>query len=255
MATANRRDKSIDYDAGFIKISSAIAMFICKKLIFPGVRVKLQLYGFLIICLSIIRALDMAPISSFFSNRRNFLNLIFVKFGWGWMLTLCMPFVLLTHSCDQNGSRFNIYNIMLPTFRLVIATFIWKLVTGFFTYFEVIFGARCILNRNYLVANNKFECKQHGGYWMPFIDLSGHIFLLSYTCFIMSEEAIAIDRWLTLGTALGKQYEQHELGDHNNNSDRRLNANIRSHCWCLDPQDKDRSKTRNCSNMIFCQYV
>ena len=75
---------------------SSLAIFylnyIIKRILLIKVETRIFVY-ISIICLGSLLT-DIFPIpQTYFSNKRNFFNMYMVKVGWGWTLSLLIPFV------------------------------------------------------------------------------------------------------------------------------------------------------------------
>lgn len=135
---------------------------------------------------SFLKELEVVP-NSYFSNRRNLLNVYFVKVSWGWNLVLLLPFIFLSNSYNKN--------LIFVTKRLtslVVATAIWYSCTETFFYIENVTGA-CYASEDTQTVQEGFstktECKNAGNYWEGF-DISGHSFILSYSTLLIVEEMV-----------------------------------------------------------------
>ena len=58
------------------------------------IKIETRLYAYLtVICVGSLIA-DMYPFpDSYFSNKRNVINMYMVKIGWGWTLAVLLPFI------------------------------------------------------------------------------------------------------------------------------------------------------------------
>ncbi|NXR41248.1 FITM2 protein, partial [Zosterops hypoxanthus] len=139
-------------------------------------------------------------------NKRNPLNVYFVKLAWAWTLWLLLPFIALT-TYELSRSRLlhgRARSALLALRRLcalLVGTAVWFLCTQLFLHVENLTG-ECSLRAKPgqppRVYTSKPECHQDGGVWNGF-DISGHCFLLSYCAMMILEEvavleALAMDR-------------------------------------------------------------
>lgn len=143
---------------------------------------------------------------SFLSDKRNFLNLIFVKWGWLWTLTLLLPYLYTI------GSRRSLQNTMLAYTRCLLATVCWLLVTQWFFGHSLL--ARIMHLYPYaqcddLKYSSFAQCKQAGLQWKS-IDVSGHCFLLIHSSMLMLEEVSFSSHLLT--TLHAERYLQLLMG-------------------------------------------
>lgn len=140
-----------------------------------------------------------ASTSSYFSHKRNFFNIFFVKYGWLWT-----TLVFLIHI-----SRLRSSPRAKALFRYALATIWWISVTQWF------FGPP-IMDRTFLVTGGKCQlvgtdpmlakeemgtvqmvftsaaCKVAGGKWSGGHDLSGHVFLLTHASLFLWSELLPI---------------------------------------------------------------
>jgi len=80
-------------------------MHICKKILLFDTTTKLAIYIFCITVLSVVT--DMFPFPrTYFSNKRNALNMIFVKWGWGWTCTILGMFIYFTRCVGMPPSYY-----------------------------------------------------------------------------------------------------------------------------------------------------
>ncbi|ETE70060.1 Fat storage-inducing transmembrane protein 2 [Ophiophagus hannah] len=131
----------------------------------------------------------MPPAATYLSNKRNVLNVYFVKFAWAWTFSLLLPFISLTnYSVLQN-----ILPVLVRLFSLLVGTIIWYTCTSTFLLIQDFTGS-CYKSSTLAVVtqehSNQLQCLQAGGIWQSF-DISGHSFLLSY-CVLMILEEMAV---------------------------------------------------------------
>ncbi|XP_043566232.1 acyl-coenzyme A diphosphatase FITM2 isoform X1 [Chiloscyllium plagiosum] len=122
---------------------------------------------------------------SYFSNRRNALNMYFVKFSWGWTVGLLFPFIFTSNYFLQRDVLFAVRRVT----SCLVGTGVWFLSTRTFHIIEN-FTGECYESQNMTVLHeldNLYTCKKNGHIWLGF-DISGHSFLLSYCVLIMTEE-------------------------------------------------------------------
>lgn len=124
---------------------------------------------------------DYFPLpGSYFSNRKNFFNVYFVKKGWGWTLVLLSGYIssLLIKQKVNNWHTF--YKHLS---RLGVTTVLWFIFTTAFEIIENYTGA-CLGEANLLYKN---VCIKKEFLWDGF-DISGHCFLLAFCILIINEE-------------------------------------------------------------------
>ncbi|XP_066482486.1 acyl-coenzyme A diphosphatase FITM2 [Tiliqua scincoides] len=130
---------------------------------------------------------EWAPLpQTYLSDKRNVLNVYFVKFAWGWTLCLLLPFISVTNYCVTK----NVLVVLRRLSSLLVATAIWYVCTGIFLHIEDITGS-CYKSSSLDILlqghSSKLQCQQGGGFWHGF-DISGHAFLLSYCALMILEE-------------------------------------------------------------------
>ncbi|XP_056403890.1 acyl-coenzyme A diphosphatase FITM2 [Hyla sarda] len=125
---------------------------------------------------------------SYFNNKKNVLNVYFVKVSWGWTFLCLLPFIALTSflATRSLGAVFRRLGALL------VGTIIWFTCTNFFMMIENVTGT-CYNSSAMLVIReeltDKRDCITSGGFWGGF-DISGHSFLLPYCTLMILEEAI-----------------------------------------------------------------
>lgn len=161
-------------------------MVIFKKFVFAPAHVKIGVYiGALLIC-SVLKDFNIINNTNFFAQKNNFLNKYLVKFGWGWTLIVCGPFIAMT-SAVYTG--FNFKYVCKHLSRLAVGTAVWFCMTTLFDTVDTNTG-RCLLAS----IKSKKDCKAQKHEWIGF-DISGHTFLLIYCLLIMLEEAKVFYQW------------------------------------------------------------
>lgn len=133
--------------------------------------------------------------SSYFSNKYNILNQLFVKWAWGWTFSLLFCFIVTTSYVYTGGNTAKMRRHIL---RLFVGTIWWYICTGIFHTIENETG-NChvkIDNRYSLDISipNKRICKQKNGAWLGF-DISGHGFLLVLCNMWIFEEVKILNLW------------------------------------------------------------
>ena len=139
---------------------------------------KVAFYWVFVVAGSFIH--DFLPLpQSYLSNRRNVLNVYFVKFGWGWTLLVLIPFISFTSSLYTS---LNPLAILKHLSRMAVATCGWYIWVNLFVYIEELTG---FCEEETLIS--KRSCYQEGFYWNGF-DISGHSFLSIYSALVIKEE-------------------------------------------------------------------
>jgi len=111
LGTATGAKLPVAEPASIGKFVVILLMHICKKILLFDTTTKLAIYVFCITVLSVVT--DMFPFpKTYFSDKRNALNQVFVKWGWGWTCTVLGVFIYFTRyvgmilSClTRGGSR------------------------------------------------------------------------------------------------------------------------------------------------------
>lgn len=163
-------------------------LHVCKKSLLFDTRLKVAVYCGTIFTVSLIADFIAMP-RTYFARSDNALNQYFVKWGWGWLLSVVVPWVALTAHTLGCGRR----PILLRHLaRVFLATVAWLIWTKLFNYIETNYG-RCLGTRD---ANlqSKARCLQSGRFWSG-LDISGHTFILIYSSLILAEEGSSLVGW------------------------------------------------------------
>ncbi|XP_020289196.1 FIT family protein CG10671 [Pseudomyrmex gracilis] len=163
-------------------------LHLCKKSLLFDTRLKVAIYCAVIFTISLITDFFALP-RTYFSRSDNALNQYFVKWGWGWLLSVVVPWVTLTAHTLGCGRR---PVLLRHLARIAIATFAWLTWTKLFTYIETNFG-RCLNTRD-IHLQTKTKCLQSGRFWSG-LDISGHTFILIYSSLILAEEGTSLVGW------------------------------------------------------------
>lgn len=184
-------------------------LHVCKKSLLFDTRLKVAIYGGTIFAISLIADAVAMP-RSYFSRSDNALNQYFVKWGWGWLLSVIVPWVALTAHTLGCGRR----PILLRHLaRVVLATVAWLAWTKLFNYIETTYG-RCLNTRDVLLQT-KAKCLQSGRFWSG-LDISGHTFILIYSSLILAEEGASLVGWEGIKDLVMR--EEHTRSTPNENS-------------------------------------
>lgn len=163
-------------------------LHVCRKSLLFDVRLKIAIYCGSIFIVSLIA--DYIPMPrSYFSRSDNALNQWFVKWGWGWLLVVTVPWITLTAHTLACGRRPLLIKHLC---RMVVATFAWAAWIRLFHYIETNHG-RCLQTKD-ATLQTKANCLQAGKFWSGF-DISGHTFILIYSNLILAEEGKTIVGW------------------------------------------------------------
>ncbi|CAG03837.1 unnamed protein product, partial [Tetraodon nigroviridis] len=143
------------------------------------------MFLFITIAGSVLKELEVVP-QSYFSHRRNIINIYFIKLSWGWTLLLLTPFILLANSLFSRKVSFLARRVL----SLVVATAIWYVCTETFVYIENVTGSCYETDTTDAIKKEftlKVSCRQAGFHWHGY-DISGHAFILAYSSLLIMEE-------------------------------------------------------------------
>lgn len=139
---------------------------------------------------------------SYFSNKRNVVNMIFVKWGWAWTFFSLGSFIILS-TYIYTGANKRLLRAHLM--RLLVGSACWYVCTGVFGTIESSIGSCYNLNGTILktpaMSFNRRSCRQLKGFWLGF-DISGHCFLLTMCNLFILEELRIMRSWSVLGALL-----------------------------------------------------
>ncbi|CAG5091458.1 Oidioi.mRNA.OKI2018_I69.PAR.g13057.t1.cds [Oikopleura dioica] len=139
----------------------------------------------LVLGLSTLSSVVFVP-SSFFSNAENILNVLFVKWAWGWTLYSLFPAVVLVSWALRDDFRQNSIRAILKIG--VFGTLVWFLGTQFTFKLGDLTGT--CRDANFSAVSSyatKRLCRSNGHTWDHF-DISGHTFLLSWCIYLTIAE-------------------------------------------------------------------
>ena len=131
---------------------------------------------------SIFHELSLSPETPF-SDVNNPLNQYFVKISWGWSLIDLLPTVFITAALF---TALNWKRLLQHMSRLAVSHIIWYTVTRFFVAVDTATGT-CADE----TTTERYTCLKSGQEWYGF-DISGHVFLLTYCIYVLSEECDGI---------------------------------------------------------------
>ncbi|CAK9295010.1 unnamed protein product [Gordionus sp. m RMFG-2023] len=178
--------KHIVTTASYSEYFYIISVYIAKTILFSNIETRAAFYLAYILAGSIICDFFTPP-TTFLASKYNHLNQYGVKIGWGWTITLLIPFIF---SVSYVISNQNILIALKNCSRLLFATGIWYFWTTLFLIIERTVGV-CILKEEKIAYS---LCHSRGGKWIG-LDLSGHIFLLTYCQLIIGEECKIYKYW------------------------------------------------------------
>ena len=135
-----------------------------------------------VLLLSILDALELSPHCPVLADKNNVANGLLVKWSWGWTLLCLVPTVLLTAS----GLEWRQLSSHLS--RLAVAHCVWLVVTSAFVALDSAVG-QCSVG----LVRSRRECVRLRGNWEG-LDISGHVFLLTYCVYVLTEEVAGLKR-------------------------------------------------------------
>lgn len=150
---------------------------------------KAPLLFVVVIVGSTFDALDVMNQETPLSNVRNPVNQYFVKFSWGWSLLVLVPTALITSVLYTAAMDWKMIGKHMG--RLAVSHIIWFVVTSLFVAVDSATGT-CADE----TTTERSACLKGGHRWYGF-DISGHVFLLTYCIFVLTEECagIAAEVW------------------------------------------------------------
>ena len=150
--------------------------------------------------LSIVAWLDYTPhFPPFLSDKRNAVNYHLVKWSWGWSLLCLIPSVMFTAFLY---SALKLPAVLCHVSRLLVAHCVWFSTTKAFILLNSVVGI-CSDGSN----KSYEECVKESISWNGF-DISGHVFLLTYCIYVLTEEVLGLrwEIWREYETAIEHEY-------------------------------------------------
>ncbi|KAF9112660.1 hypothetical protein BGX27_003005 [Mortierella sp. AM989] len=165
--------------------------------------------------------------ASYFSNKRNILNIIFVKNGWGWTTLVFLAYLAIvygkalikeeqntqnaeaqssntneeprtrTRSTEASQPAVGHSTSKVPSDIIVKALTRWGLATAYWWIISQWFFGPGLFDRVFVLTGgscsvdghwSQYHCRSQGGLWSGGIDISGHMFLLSHAWLFLMEE-------------------------------------------------------------------
>ena len=158
------------------------------------VQLKALLLFSLVLCGSVLHAAELSP-DSLFSDKNNPFNQYLVKLSWAWTLVCLLPIVLFSSFLY---SALQWREIVGHFARIGTAHVIWFTVTSVFVGLDDAVGT-CSHDE----VSDRIACLKQGHMWSGF-NISGHIFLLTYCVYLLTEECanIKIEVWAEYNNTL-----------------------------------------------------
>ena len=170
-----------------------LVMSMCKRILHADTAVKIGIYMCGVLIGSVISDVFAVP-STYFSEKRNLLNRVFVGFGYGWTFVLLFGYIFLTSFVYTCGDWRIVVRKHLT--RLILSTVWWLALTKTFMYIDSVVGV-CSAKS----LTQKRDCVKAGKIWLGF-DISGHVFLLVLNLLTISEEVKSFKFWNNLESLL-----------------------------------------------------
>ena len=145
------------------------------------------------------------------TQKKNLLNVFFVKMGWFWTTVLLTPFVVLAGRVIENRSSWVSWSDLN---RVLVATFFWFISTNIFWRIEIQSGS-CSSK----AIQSRLLCVRSGHQWHYF-DISGHTFILLYSILVIIEETKSMVNFENFGYLLDSRAQfrrkvQNKSDNHN----------------------------------------
>ncbi|KAG2221355.1 hypothetical protein INT45_012401 [Circinella minor] len=150
------------------------------------------LFYILTVLISFIYSCLFTPPSNYFTNKRNLVNVLFVKMGWFWVTVVYMTYLYFIQSKKQSYER-GLARYGLITMYWYILTQ-WLFGPSFIDRVFVATGGSCtdlLAENNIIGAYGYGACKRAGGNWGGGHDVSGHCVLLILSSLFLWEEVVA----------------------------------------------------------------
>ena len=172
---------------------SILAVTVCKKILHVDTAVKIGIYMCGVLIGSVISDVVAFP-KTYFSEKGNILNKVFVSFGYGWTFVLLFIYIFMTSFVYTCGDWKTVVRKHLT--RLALSTFWWLALTKSFVYIDSVVGTCSAKD-----LTHKRACLKAGKVWLGF-DISGHVFLLMLNLLTVSEEVKSFKFWNNLDALL-----------------------------------------------------
>ncbi|KAI3378558.1 hypothetical protein SNEBB_003436 [Seison nebaliae] len=152
------------------------------RIVFSPLYTKLFIYLAIILFCSIIKEKNFIT-KTYFARKDNWLNILIGRIGWLLPLSLSIVSITSKEKCvhERNGKIW---------LRPIICSVIWFILNHSWNYLEGNYFGICLHeleDRLLPKFNTKNHCRLAGHSWKSF-DISGHIFLLTFSLFMLNEE-------------------------------------------------------------------
>lgn len=151
-------------------------------------RVLLGFYPLVVILASLLGEYEHLPREHFFTDKRNFLNRYFVKFGWAWTVLPLTGFICLHRYTQPRGPTSP--SLRRSLLLIALCTCYWVCMTQWFfgpSLFSRIFHHWPWALCSHPAHDEHHTCTSNGHEWLSF-DVSGHCFLLILGSLLLWEE-------------------------------------------------------------------
>ncbi|KAG0166908.1 hypothetical protein DFQ28_006804 [Apophysomyces sp. BC1034] len=156
------------------------------RLLRPHQQTAVLFYPLTVLISFLYAALGLAS-ESYFSNKRNVLNVYFVKIGWFWVTVVYLGYLLLNHRDDRRRIQGIVRYAFVTLYWYAMTQ--WLLGPSFIDRVFVATGGQCQAEE--LIVNGVFAqqaCRKAGGRWAGGHDVSGHCVLLIHASLFLWEE-------------------------------------------------------------------
>lgn len=167
-----------------------------QKYLKPHQRIASILYPATVILAFLYSWLGNPP-DSYFSNKRNILNVYFVKIGWFWVTLVYFNYLYIVRSKYLQDTK----QFAQGALRYILMTLYWYIMTQQFLgpsiidRIYVLTGGKCVsllqdveISEKLATVLEQQVCKRLGGQWSGGHDVSGHCVMLIHASLFFWEE-------------------------------------------------------------------
>lgn len=155
---------------------------VSNLVVHSSIPIKAQVIFVVVVLGSFLQASGVLP-DTVFSDKYNPVNKYLVKFSWFWT---CMWMLITISITSALYSALAVKAILRHLGRIAVSHIVWYSTTTLINWLDSYVGT-CSMEG---ITSAK-ACARGGHEWTGF-DISGHIFLLSYCIFVITEEAANI---------------------------------------------------------------
>ncbi|CDK25962.1 unnamed protein product [Kuraishia capsulata CBS 1993] len=196
-----KRDNGVIYRKNLDQLHRFVSWF-ARTLHLSHEQVLILLLNFVILILGHLTYLGTIPFrnsisDNYFTQKRNLVNTLFVKKGWGWTIVV----YVLTFLHNSKRQRKDLRQSLV---RVSLVTASWYLVTQWFFGMSIIdriftlSGGQCVVEEVSTLVSSSMHCRRIKGEWTGGFDPSGHVFLLNTSMCLLLFEIIysgELTRW------------------------------------------------------------